>query len=74
MSMSAVQQQRALAVTLRDVIFRLSQMEEGLAHVLRENLTFGEMEALVQNLAEAGRRASQLRPTPRARAKGASGR
>lgn len=62
--------QRELATTLAGVIHRLAQLDSTMAHVLRENLTHGELEVLVQDLAEAGSKALQLRVVQQERAKG----
>jgi hypothetical protein len=62
--------QRELATTLRDIIFRLSQMDESIAASLREGLSPAEMEVFCQSLGEAGRRAMQIRDYHTGRSKG----
>lgn len=65
-------QSRSLARTLGDVVHRLSQMDPVLAEALRDNLSHGQLEILVQDLSEAGCKAALLRPAPRSRAKGSA--
>lgn len=58
---------RELASTLQQVVHRMASEDPELKDVLQRNLSHGELEILIQDLSEAGRKAQSFRPTVRAR-------
>ncbi len=63
---------RDLATTLQQIIHRLASGEATLYEVLQKNLTPAELEILVQDLSDMGRKAHTIKPVVQARAKGIS--
>jgi hypothetical protein len=63
--------ERQLANNIAECCHRLANPTEGIVHVLRSELTAGQLQILVQELQLAGTKAAKLKPIPQGRAKGA---